>query len=113
MTFQCYFPRSSQPKAMGPVFVMADGVRRVIPDHWLLRAELSEKGRLLRLVYTGCTIEVAGQGLEVLFEDATTGQLGTIFQGPPATVPRSQPWVSSLVAVAPAERIPALGRESL
>ena len=90
MTFQCYFPRSSQPTAIGPVFVMADGIRRVIPDHWFVRAELSEKGRLLRLVYTGCTIEVAGQGLEVLFEDATLGQLGL------AASPGSAAWSPSL-----------------
>jgi hypothetical protein len=105
MIFQCYFPRSPQPTTIGPVFVMADGVRRTIPDQWLVCAELSEKGRLLRLVYTCC--------IEVLFEDVTVGQLGTIFQGPPTTVPRSHPWVTSPVTVAPAERIPASGRESL
>src|SRR5438445_12214120 len=103
MTFQCYFSRSSQPTAIGPVFVIADGSGRVIPDHWFVRAELSEKGRLLRLVYNGCTIEVAGQGLEVLFEDATMPQLGTVRQRPPTTVPRSHPWGSRLVVIAPAQ----------
>ena len=71
MTFKCYLPRSLQQTAVGAVFVTLDGVRHLIPDHWLSRAELHEKGRLLRLVYTFGTIEVAGHGLEVLFEDAS------------------------------------------
>jgi hypothetical protein len=73
MTFQCYVPRSLQHTAIGAVFVTLDGVRHLIPDHWLSRAELREKGRLLRLIYIFGTIEVAGQGLEVLFEDAAAG----------------------------------------
>jgi hypothetical protein len=82
VTFQCYFPRSSQPSAIGAVFVTVDGVRRLIPDHWLAQAELSEHGRLLRLIYGCCTIEVAGQHLETLFQDAKVGRLGMILQGP-------------------------------
>jgi len=113
MTFQCYVPRSSQQTAVGAVFVTLDGVRHLIPDHWLSRAELHEKGRLLRLIYTFGTIEVAGQGLEVLFEDAAAGRLGTVSQAPPAASPRVQPWVSSLVALAPNEAIGFIRRESL
>jgi hypothetical protein len=62
MSFQCYVPRSLQHTVVGAVFVTLDGVRHLIPDHWLSRAELREKGRLLRLIYTFGTIEVAGQG---------------------------------------------------
>ena len=80
MTSQCYLPRSSERSVIGAVFVTIGGVRRFIPDHFLAEAELSEQGRLLRLIYTCCTVEVAGQRLEVLFEDAIVGRLGTILQ---------------------------------
>jgi hypothetical protein len=113
MTFQCYVPHSLQQTAIGTVFVTLDGVRHLIPDHWLSRAELCEKGRLLRLIYAFGTIEVAGQGLEVLFEDAAAGRLGTVSQAPPAPVSHVQPWVSSLVALAPNEEVRFLRRESL
>jgi hypothetical protein len=82
--------------------VTIGGVRRFIPDHFLAEAELSEQGRLLRLIYAFCTVEVAGHRLEVLFEDAIVGRLGTILQSPSALVPRDQPWVSSIVAIVPA-----------
>ena len=36
---------------------------------------------MLRLIYTFGTIEVAGQGLEVLFEDATAGRARHRFTG--------------------------------
>jgi hypothetical protein len=111
MTFQCYIPRSSQRTPIGAIFVTAEGVRRMVPDHWLAQAELSAHGRLLRLVYTCCTIEVAGQLLEVLFEDAIVGRLGIICEGPSTPVPRQQLWVSSLMAIAPAEAVPAFERE--
>jgi hypothetical protein len=111
LTFQCYVPRSLQHTTIGAVFVTLDGVRHLIPDHWLWQAELSEKGRLLRLLYTFGTIEVAGEGLEVLFEDVTAGWLGTVSQAPPAASPRVQPWVSSLVALAPNE-VGSIRRES-
>ena len=113
MPFQCYLPRSAQHTAVGAVFVTLDGVRRLIPDHWLSQVELCEKGQLLRLIYTFGTIEVAGQGLEVLFEDATAGRLGIVSQAPPTAVPRPRPWVSSLVALAPNEAIESIQRESL
>ena len=102
MTSQCYLPRSSDRSVIGAVFVTIGGVRRFIPDYLLVEAELSEQGRLLRLIYTCCTVEVAGQHLEVLFEDAIVGRLGTILQSPSALVPRGQPWVSSILAIVPA-----------
>src|SRR2546426_11001380 len=96
VTFQCYFPRSSQPSAIGAVFVTADGVRRLVPDHWLAQAELSENGRLLRLIYSCCTIEVAGQDLGALFQDATVGRMGMILEGPAVSMPGDQLWVNSI-----------------
>ena len=110
MTFQCYLPRSCEHAAVGAVFVTVGGVRRLIPDHWLAEAELSEQGRLLRLVYTCCTIEVAGQRLEALFEDVLVGRLGTVFQAPLSFATREQPWVSSIVAIVPAAAVSVLER---
>jgi len=110
VTSQCYLPRSSQSTATGAVFVTAEGDRRFIPDHSLVEAELSERGRLLRLTYTCCTVEVAGQRLEVLSEDAIVGRLGTILQAPPAPLPRGQPWVSSILAIVPAGADSSLDR---
>ena len=112
MSFQCYLPRSLQHTTIGAVFVTLDGIRQLIPDHWLSRAELCEKGRLLRLIYTFGTIEVAGHGLEVLFEDAVAGRLGIISQAPPTAAPQVQPWVSSFVTLAPNEAIRFSRRES-
>ncbi len=60
---------------------------------------------MLRLIYTFGTIEVAGHGLEVLFEDAVAGRLGIVSQAPPTAAPHVQPWVSSLVALAPNENL--------
>jgi hypothetical protein len=102
VTLQCYLPRSSQTATIGAVFVTAGGVRRFIPDHFLTEAELSERGRLLRLTYTCCTVEVAGQRLEVLFEDAIVGRLGTVLQALPVSVPHRELWVSSILAIVPA-----------
>ena len=102
MPSQCYLPRSSERSAIGAVFVTIGGDRRFIPDHFLAEAELSEQGRLLRLTYTCRTVEVAGQHLEMLFEDAIVGRLGTILQAPPVSLPRDQPWVSIILAIVPA-----------
>lgn len=102
MTFQCYLPRSSERAVIGAVFVTTDGSRRLIPDHCLAEVKLCEQGRLLRLVYTSCAVEVAGQRPEGLFEDAIVGRLGTILQPPPGSAARDQVWVSSPVAIVPA-----------
>ena len=110
MTSQCYLPRSFKGSIIGAVFVTIGGVRRFIPDHFLTEAELSEQGRLLRLIYTCCTVEVAGNGLEVLFEDAIAGRLGTILQALPASVPSDQLWVSRIMAIVPAAADSSLDR---
>jgi hypothetical protein len=102
MRSHCYLPRSFESTDIGAVFVTAGGDRRFLPDRFLIEAELSEQGRLLRLIYIGCTVEVAGQRLDALFEDAVVNRLGTILQAPPASAPRHQIWVSSIIAIVPA-----------
>src|SRR5881628_2568972 len=104
MSFQCYIPRASLRSALiGGLFVSADGTRRVVPDHWLTQAELLEGTRLLRLSYTFCTIEVAGECLDPIFEYASIGKLGAIRAPPPRAVPGGQLWVTGIVAIAPPE----------
>jgi len=100
MTFQCYLARTSA--AIGAIFVTARGVRRFIPDHCLSQGKLSEQGRLLWLIYAGCTVEVAGQRFEVPFENIIVGRLGKIVQTFSTPVLRDQPWISSLMAMVPA-----------
>ncbi len=101
MSFQSYSSRASLRSALvGGLFVLAGGVKRVIPDQWLVQAELLQNGRLLRLSYTFCTIEVAGQNLDPIFEDASIGKLGAIQAAPPQEVPGGQPCVTSIIVVA-------------
>jgi hypothetical protein len=113
MSFQCYTPRVSLRSALiGGLFVLADGTRRVVPDHWLVQAELLQGARLLRLSYSFCTIEVAGQCLDPIFEDAGIGKLGAVLAAASETVPNGQLWVSSIVVIAPPEpHFPAIEEE--
>lgn len=75
MPFPCYTPRAKMHSApIGGFFISADGRRLVIPDHWLTVAELSEGGRLLRLDYTFCSIEIAGECLDPILEDVAIGE---------------------------------------
>src|SRR5205814_8672197 len=96
MSFQCYIPRASLRSALiGGLFVSADGTRRLVPDHWLHQAELLDGERLLRLSYSCCTIEVAGQLLQPIFEDASIGKLGAIHAAPATPAPHGCLWVTS------------------
>jgi len=113
MSFQCYIPRASLRSALiGGLFVSAEGTRRLVPDHWLHQAELLDGERLLRLSYSCCTIEVAGQLLQPIFEDASIGKLGAIHEAPATPAPHGRLWVTSVVAIRPAEvPFPAFERE--
>jgi hypothetical protein len=104
MSFQCYTSRTSLRSAsIGGLFISTDGTRRLVPDHWLTQAELLEGARLLRLSYTFCTIEIAGQCLDQIFEDASIGKLGAIQAAPTQAAPDGQLWVTSIVAISPPE----------
>ena len=104
MSFQCYIPHASLRSALiGGLSVSADGTRRLVPDQWLLQAEILEGERLLRLSYTCCTIEVADQLLEPIFEDASIGKLGAIHAAPPQPAPHGLLWVTSVTVMTPAE----------
>ena len=104
MSFQCYTSRASlRSTLIGGLFISADGRQRVVPDHCLKQAELLKGARVLRLNYSSCTIEVAGQCLERIFEDASIGRLGTIQAGPPHEAPDTQLWVTSIIMIEPPE----------
>jgi hypothetical protein len=100
MPFQCYTPRASLRSAMiGGLFISADGARRIVPDQWLTQAELLHGARLLRLSYSFCSIEIAGQCLEPIFEDAGTGKLGAIHVASANAAPGGQLWVTSIIVI--------------
>ncbi len=104
MSFQCYTPRASLRSTLtGGLFISADGTRRIIPDHWLVQAELLNGSRLLRLNYSFCTVEVSGQCLDPIFEDAGVGKLGAVLAAASEKVPNGQLWVTSIVVVTPPE----------
>jgi hypothetical protein len=101
MPFQCYVTRASLRSAsIGGVFT-SGGVSRLIPDHLLTQAELLERGRLVRLSYTFCTIEVTGQFLDPIFEDAGIGKLGAIRVAPLQEERSEGLWVTSIVKSSP------------
>ncbi len=100
MPFPCYTPRAKMHSSpIGGFFISGDGATRVIPDHWLTMAELSEGGRLLRLNYTFCSIEIAGECLDPILEDVGIGKLGTVQVAPPDAVPEGHPWVTSIIVI--------------
>jgi hypothetical protein len=102
MSFQCYTPRALLRSAsIGGLFGLPDGSRHAVPDHWLAQATLLHVGRLLRLNYTFCTVEIAGQGLDPIFEDASIGKIGAVQVAPPDSMPGGQLWVTSIIVFAP------------
>ncbi len=104
MSSQCYTPRTSLRSALtGGLFISADGSRRVIPDHWLVQAELLNGSRLLRLSYSFCTIEISGQCLDPIFEDAGIGKLGAVHPAASESVRSGQLWVTGIVVTTPPE----------
>ena len=105
MSFQCYTPRASLRSALtGGLFISADGSRRIVPDHWLTQAELLHGSRLLRLSYSFCTIEVSGQYLDPIFEDAGIGKLGAVLAAASEIALNGQLWVTNIVIIAPTEK---------
>ena len=96
----------------GGLFISADGSRRVIPNQFLLQAELSNDATMLRLSYTFCSIEVSGRSLEQIFDDALSGRLGAI-SALPCDAHSVAPWVTSIIFKSPeAARIPSPEQES-
>ncbi len=103
MPFPCDTPRTSlRPNIAGGLYILADGTRRYIPDHWLTQAELVKGSIMVRLTYTFCMIEISGQRLDPIFEDATTGRLGAVQAALPSADISEQLRVTSIVFTTPA-----------
>ena len=98
----CYTSRNSN--YIGGIFNMADGSRRVIPDHWLHDALIERGAALLRLCYSSCTMEIRGKRLDKIFDDAALGRIGTIAINVPADDVEAanstdSPFVTSIIHV--------------
>jgi len=97
----CYTPRTSFRSGMvGGLFVLADGSRRAVPDQWMSQVEITGRATLIRIGYTFCTIEVSGQSLDQIFDDAAAGRLGVVVAGG-GDAPATGLWVSSIVFAPP------------
>jgi hypothetical protein len=100
MTSHCYVSRTSLRSALlGPVIALGDGVQRIIPDPWFRQAELLREGRLLRLHYTFCVIEIAGQKLGAIFEDASAGHLGFLQAAHGEPKPEGELWITGITVI--------------
>ena len=93
----CYTPSTSFRNGMaGGLFVSTDGSRHVMPDQCLLQAELLNDATLLRFRYTFGVIEVSGQSLESIFDDALADRLGAV-NASSGDVPFTGLWVTNIV----------------
>ncbi len=102
MSFQCYTSRPLlRSNSIGGLFISADGSRRIVPDHWLAQIELLPGGHLLRLSYSFCIVEITGQYLDPIFEDAGVGKLGAVVAAASEAAPNGQLWVTSIIFIAP------------
>jgi hypothetical protein len=63
---------------------------RILSDRWLMQTEILQGGCLLRLNYSFCVVEISGQCLDPLFEDAGTGKLGAVLAATSETMPNGQ-----------------------
>lgn len=100
MSVQCYTSRSLLRSALtGGLFISGDGTRRVIPDHCLHQAELLNESRLLRLTYSFCALEISGQDLDPIFDDAAIGKLGATQAAPPGEMMSGQLCVTGIIVI--------------
>lgn len=98
----CYKPRTA-PR-IGGVFIAGDGSSRLIPDQLLHDAKLVNGSELLRLCYSSCAVEISGNRLEKIFDDAAVGKLGTVKAHIPADDEKavnstSDPFIKSILHV--------------
>ena len=95
----CYVSRKSQA-LIGGIFISADGVRHCIPDHWLSQIELLNDSTLLKLGYSFRTVEISGNDLDTIFDDAIVGKLGMVtVVVADSDIPAGSPCVTSIVHV--------------
>ena len=102
----CYESRPGR-HYIGGQFVMndgRDGNYRMIPDRWLHGAKIEEDGKILKLFYSSCTIEISGFRLKKIYEDTVEGRLGKITIANPsddmeAAKAAKEPFVTNIVHI--------------
>jgi len=63
---------------VGETFIFPDGTERVLANLYLMQAKLMNSATLLKLYYSFCEVEVSGERLNMIFDDITTGRMGTV-----------------------------------
>ncbi len=103
----CYTTRSAFRKQnAGAVFTFLAGQRRWIPDLCVSYAQVSPDASELKLVYSACVVNLYGQHLGSIFEDAMSHQLGEIQEGGvPDGLPKTGLWVTSMEILDPSGSI--------
>jgi hypothetical protein len=89
---------SQTSNRIGGIFLCVDGSRHVIPNNFLIYANL-EKTTLLRIHYSFVTVEISGERLDNIFHDVTIGKLGTVTVDTPDYEPENEtaPVITSIV----------------
>ena len=100
----CYETRPGK-HYIGGQFVTNDGSFRMIPDRWIHGAKMEEDGKILRLFYSSCTIEISGLRLKKIYDDTVEGRLGkVIIADPPddmnAAETTNDPYVTNIIHIA-------------
>jgi len=66
----------------GETFIFPDGTRRFIHHRYFVQAKLMNDETLLKLYYSFCRVEIAGENLNYILTDLVTDRMGTIFIDP-------------------------------
>jgi len=85
-----------------------DGTRHGVPDRSLTHAEIPQRARVPRILYTFCAIEMFGYYVERILKDARIGKLGAKHVAPERPAPYARRRVAGVVTIAPPEasRVP-------
>jgi len=64
--------------SIGETIIITDGTRRVLANSYFVNAKLMNESTLLKLYYSYCRVEIAGENLNAIFNDIVAGKMGTI-----------------------------------
>jgi hypothetical protein len=64
----------------GETLIFSDGTCRFLHNHYFAEAKLINDSTLLKLYYSFCRVEIAGERLKAIFNDIAAGRMGTISQ---------------------------------
>jgi len=85
-----------------------NGTRHGVPDRSLTHAEILQRARVPRIMYTFCAIEIFDYCVGLILEDPGIGKLGAKHVAPERPAPYARRRVASVVTIAPPEasRVP-------